>query len=228
MEALEGKMEQFKTSVEKFSTIKERFSYMENNIENRFRRVEEMLRRLLDMQTKTSPVVPMANPNQDLTEIPLVESKGKEIEQEEFNERSFFHHESPPGAPISGGLGFLDEGTTKEKSSGGGGRATDHYKRHFRQEEWAIGEGGDQEPPLRAPIRGRIGLSDRGTTRREFRGEGGGVADHYGRSFGKGEWMIEGGGRAEPWGSGHVRRKGRKLPDFQLSEKSTDLFISTL
>ncbi|KAH0451921.1 hypothetical protein IEQ34_019220 [Dendrobium chrysotoxum] len=91
MEALEGEMEQFKTGVEKFSTMKERFSYMENRMENRFRRVEEMLRRLLEMKTKTSRVVLMANPNQDLTEIPLAESKEKEIRQEEFDEGSFFH-----------------------------------------------------------------------------------------------------------------------------------------
>ncbi|KAH0436600.1 hypothetical protein IEQ34_026382 [Dendrobium chrysotoxum] len=103
MEALEGEMEQFKTGLEKFSTMGERFSYMENRMENRFRRVE-MLRRLLEMQTNTSLVAPTANPNQDLTEIPLAESKGKEIEQEEFDEGSFFHQEPPPVAPIRGGI----------------------------------------------------------------------------------------------------------------------------
>ncbi|KAH0461384.1 hypothetical protein IEQ34_008959 [Dendrobium chrysotoxum] len=95
-----------------------------------------MLRRLLKMQTKTSRVVPMVNPNQDLTGIPLAELKGKEIRQEEFDNGSFFH----------------------------------------------------QEPPPRASIRGGIGLSDGGTAGRAFHGEGGGVADPYGRSFGEGRW----------------------------------------
>ncbi|KAH0450289.1 hypothetical protein IEQ34_020981 [Dendrobium chrysotoxum] len=62
--------------------------------------MEEMLRRLLEMQTKVLLVVPFANLKQDLTGIPLVESKGKEIGQEEFDEGSFFHQEPPPGALI--------------------------------------------------------------------------------------------------------------------------------
>ncbi|KAH0460167.1 hypothetical protein IEQ34_010830 [Dendrobium chrysotoxum] len=161
-------------------------------MENRFRRVEEMLRRLLEMQTKTLLGVPMANPNQNLTEIPLADSKGNEIGQEEFDEGSFFHQEPSLGAPIRGGSIFLDERTTKRKSFGRGGRAVDHYERHFGQGEWAIG-GGGQEPPSRAPIRGGIGLSDGGTVGREFRGEG--------------KWTTEGGGRAEQWGLGHVRRR---------------------
>ncbi|KAH0466552.1 hypothetical protein IEQ34_003790 [Dendrobium chrysotoxum] len=141
-EALEGKMEQFKIGLEKFSTMGERFSYMENRMENRFRRVEEMLKRLLEMQKNTSLVVPMANPNQDLTRILLAESKGKEIGQEEFDEGSFFHQEPPLVAPIRGGSGFLDEGITEMKSFGGDSRAADHYKRHFGQGEPLIGGGG--------------------------------------------------------------------------------------
>ncbi|KAL0924919.1 hypothetical protein M5K25_005779 [Dendrobium thyrsiflorum] len=128
--------------------------------------MEEMLRRLFEMQTKTSLVVPMPNPNQDLIEIPLAESKGKEIDQEEFDEGSFFHQDPPPRALISGGLGFLDDGTTKEKSFGGGGKAADHYERHFGQGESAIGEGGGQAPPLWASIRGIIGLLDGGDNKK--------------------------------------------------------------
>ncbi|KAH0460331.1 hypothetical protein IEQ34_010994 [Dendrobium chrysotoxum] len=62
--------------------------------------LEEMIMKLLEMQSKTSLVVQMANSNQDLTKIPLAESKGKEIGRDEFNEESFFHQEPPPRATI--------------------------------------------------------------------------------------------------------------------------------
>ncbi|KAH0456652.1 hypothetical protein IEQ34_014559 [Dendrobium chrysotoxum] len=45
------------------------------------------------------------------------------------------------------------------------------------------------------------------TAGRAFRSEGGGVANPYGRSFGQRKWTTEEGGWAEPWGSGHVRRR---------------------
>ncbi|KAH0465658.1 hypothetical protein IEQ34_005761 [Dendrobium chrysotoxum] len=142
MEALEGEMEQFKTSLEKFSTMGERFSYMKNRMENRFKRVEEMLRRILEMKTNTSLVVPMANPNQDLIGIPLAESKGKEIGQEEFDEGSFFHQEPPPVALIRGGSGFLDGGTTERAFRGEGGGVADPYERSFGQGKWTTEGGG--------------------------------------------------------------------------------------
>ncbi|KAL0928511.1 hypothetical protein M5K25_000395 [Dendrobium thyrsiflorum] len=167
--------------------------------------MEEMLRRLLEMQTKTSLVVPMANLNQDLTGIPLAESKGREIGQEEFDEGSFFHQKTPPMALIRSGSGCLDERTTKMKSFGGGSRAADHYERHCGQGEPLIGEGGGQEPHPRAQIRGGIGLVNGGTTGRAFRSEGGGATDPYRRSFGQGKWTTEGGGWAEPGESGYVR-----------------------
>ncbi|KAH0463137.1 hypothetical protein IEQ34_007719 [Dendrobium chrysotoxum] len=64
------------------------------------------------------------------------------------------------------------------------------------------------ESPPRAPRRGEIGFLDGGAAGKEFYCGGGGVVDYYGRLFGQGEWMIGGGGggQAEPWGSGHVRR----------------------
>ncbi|PKU74577.1 hypothetical protein MA16_Dca003780 [Dendrobium catenatum] len=104
-----------------------------------------MLRRLLEMQTKTSRVVPMANPNQDLTGIPLAEAK-----KEEFDKGRFFHQQSPPIAPIKSGSVSLDEGTTKMKIFSGGDRVADHYERYFGQGEPVIREGGGQEPPPRA------------------------------------------------------------------------------
>ncbi|KAH0470102.1 hypothetical protein IEQ34_001660 [Dendrobium chrysotoxum] len=103
-----------------------------------------MMRKHLEMQSKTPLVVPMANPNQDLTGIPLTESKRKEIGQEEFNEESFFHQEPPTEALIRGGSGFLDEGTARRKFFGGGRRVADHYGRHFGQGKWAIREGGSR------------------------------------------------------------------------------------
>ncbi|KAL0904274.1 hypothetical protein M5K25_026361 [Dendrobium thyrsiflorum] len=94
--------------------------------------------------------------------------------------------EPPPTAPIRGGITFSDGGKAGREFCGGGGRVVDYYGRHFEQKKWAI-KGGGQEPPSRAPIRGRIWFSDGRTAGKEFRGEGGGVADHYGRSFGQGE-----------------------------------------
>ncbi|KAH0465138.1 hypothetical protein IEQ34_005241 [Dendrobium chrysotoxum] len=66
----------------------QRISTMENQMESRFERLEEMMRKLIEMQSKTPLTVPIANPNQDLIRIPLVESKGKKSGQE-FNEESF-------------------------------------------------------------------------------------------------------------------------------------------
>ncbi|KAH0466897.1 hypothetical protein IEQ34_004135 [Dendrobium chrysotoxum] len=64
---------------------------MENQMESRFGELEEMMRKLMEIQFKTPLAVPIANPNQDLTGIPLAESKRKEIKREEFDEESFFH-----------------------------------------------------------------------------------------------------------------------------------------
>ncbi|KAH0457669.1 hypothetical protein IEQ34_012984 [Dendrobium chrysotoxum] len=169
--------------------------------------MEEMLRRLLEMQTKPSRVVPMANPNQDLTGISLAESKGKEIKQEEFDEGSFFHQEPPPVALIRGGSGFLHEGTTKIKSFGGGGRAANHYERHFGQEKPLIGERGGQEPPLRASIRGGIGLSMGAQQEGHFVVKVVGWPTPMGGLLGKESGRPKEGVWAEPWGSGHVRRR---------------------
>ncbi|PKU76999.1 hypothetical protein MA16_Dca001605 [Dendrobium catenatum] len=65
----------------------------------------------------------MANPNQDLTGIPLAEAK------QEFDKGNFFHQVPPPIALIKSGSGSLDEGTTKMNFFGGGGSAADHYER---------------------------------------------------------------------------------------------------
>ncbi|KAL0906396.1 hypothetical protein M5K25_024888 [Dendrobium thyrsiflorum] len=115
VDVLEGKMEQFKSYMkEKFSTMEGRCSSMEgrlSSMENRLGGIQEMMRKLLKMQSKTLPAVPMANSNQYLTKIPLAESKGKEIEREDFNEESFFHQEPPPEAPIRSGSRFPNEGT---------------------------------------------------------------------------------------------------------------------
>ncbi|KAH0470528.1 hypothetical protein IEQ34_000251 [Dendrobium chrysotoxum] len=117
VDALEGKLEQFKSHVkEKVSTMERRLS----SIENQLGGMEEMMRKLLKMQSKTSPMVPMTNSNQDLTWILLVKSKGKEIGREEFNEESFFHQGPPPGAPIRGKSRFQDEGTTMREFFSGG------------------------------------------------------------------------------------------------------------
>ncbi|KAL0914744.1 hypothetical protein M5K25_015120 [Dendrobium thyrsiflorum] len=75
---------------------------MENRIESQFGGLGEMMRKLMEMQSKTPLAISIANHNQDLTEIPFVESKGKEIEQEEFNKESFYHQDPPPRALIRG------------------------------------------------------------------------------------------------------------------------------
>ncbi|KAH0464267.1 hypothetical protein IEQ34_007053 [Dendrobium chrysotoxum] len=77
-------------------------------MESRFERLEGMKRKLVEMQSKISPMVPIANHKQDLIEIPLAESKGKEIGREEFDEESFFHQELPPRTLIRGKSMFLD------------------------------------------------------------------------------------------------------------------------
>ncbi|KAL0910135.1 hypothetical protein M5K25_021077 [Dendrobium thyrsiflorum] len=178
VDALEGKMEQFK------SRMKGKFSTMENQL----RGMEEIMRKLLDMQSKTLPMVLMVNSNQNLTGILLAGSKGKDIEREEFNKESFFHQEPSLGASIWGGV-------------------AEHYGRHFEQGKWLIREGEGQEPPPRAPVRDIIGYSNGETAGREFRDEGGGVADRNNRSFGQGEWTAEEGRQAKLWGSSHVRRR---------------------
>ncbi|KAH0468718.1 hypothetical protein IEQ34_001950 [Dendrobium chrysotoxum] len=63
VDALKGKIEQFKFCME------ERFLTMENQTESQFRGIEVMLRKLMKMQSKTPPVVPIINLNQDLTRI---------------------------------------------------------------------------------------------------------------------------------------------------------------
>ncbi|KAH0453966.1 hypothetical protein IEQ34_018290 [Dendrobium chrysotoxum] len=65
----------------------------------------------MEMQSKTPLVVPIANPNQDLIGIPLVESKREEKEREEFGEKSSFHQEPPPRVPRREEKGFSDGGT---------------------------------------------------------------------------------------------------------------------
>ncbi|KAH0460244.1 hypothetical protein IEQ34_010907 [Dendrobium chrysotoxum] len=90
-----------------------------------------MMRKLMEIQSKTQLAILITNPNQDLTGIPLAESKGKVIEQEEFDDKSFFHQEIPPRALIRGGIGFADGGTTRREFCGGGGWVADHYGRPF-------------------------------------------------------------------------------------------------
>ncbi|KAL0903225.1 hypothetical protein M5K25_027586 [Dendrobium thyrsiflorum] len=201
-------------------TTNSEFRWRKNDVEI----MEEMLRRLLEMQTKTSLVVPMANHNQDLTGILLAESTGREIGQEEFDEGSFFHQEPPHIALIRGGSGCLDEGTTKMKSFGGGSRAVDHNERHCGQGEPLIREGGGQEPHPKAPIRGGIGLADGGTAGRAFHGEGGGVIDPYERSFGQRKWTTEGGGWAEPGKLGIVQEKA-KIHTCRMSAAAPTFFV---
>ncbi|KAL0918887.1 hypothetical protein M5K25_010934 [Dendrobium thyrsiflorum] len=107
-------------------------------MESRLGGMEEMIKKLMEMQFKAPQAIPIANPQRDLTGVPLAESKGKEIEREEFNEASFFHQEPPPGAPRRGGLGFPDEKIVGREFYGGiyggSGRETD-YGRPFGQGE---------------------------------------------------------------------------------------------
>ncbi|KAH0452770.1 hypothetical protein IEQ34_017094 [Dendrobium chrysotoxum] len=77
----------------------------------------------------------MANVNQDLIGIPLAKSRGKEIERKEFNEKSFFHQDPPLGAPIRGGSGLTNEGTTMRDCFGKGDKVANHYGRYFGPEE---------------------------------------------------------------------------------------------
>ncbi|KAH0460819.1 hypothetical protein IEQ34_008394 [Dendrobium chrysotoxum] len=87
-----------------------------------------MMRKLMEMQSKTPLAVPIANPNQDLTKIPLIKSKGKEIGRKEFDEESFFHQEPPPRAMIKGRSGFSERG----QQGGYFVVEVDYYRRHFR------------------------------------------------------------------------------------------------
>ncbi|KAL0922733.1 hypothetical protein M5K25_006746 [Dendrobium thyrsiflorum] len=54
--------------------------------ENDVEIMEEMLRKLMEMQFKTPLTGPIAKPNQDLTKIPLAESKGREIRRSSMRE----------------------------------------------------------------------------------------------------------------------------------------------
>ncbi|KAH0465382.1 hypothetical protein IEQ34_005485 [Dendrobium chrysotoxum] len=92
-----------------------------------------MMRKLVKMQSKNPLAVSIANPNQDLTEIPLAKSKGNEIGRKEFDEESFFYQEPPPRAPARGGSEFPDGGTARREFYGGGSGTSDNYGRHFGQ-----------------------------------------------------------------------------------------------
>ncbi|KAH0457875.1 hypothetical protein IEQ34_013190 [Dendrobium chrysotoxum] len=97
--------------------------------------LEEMMRKLMEKRSKTPLTVPITNPNQDLTWIPLAKSKGKEIGRKGFDEESFVDQEPPPKAPIKGGSGFPEGGTAIMELCGGYGGVADHYERHFGQVE---------------------------------------------------------------------------------------------
>ncbi|KAH0463750.1 hypothetical protein IEQ34_006536 [Dendrobium chrysotoxum] len=145
VEALKGKIKQIKSRMEKkFLTIKGRFLAMENWMESRFEELEEMMRKLMEMQSKTPQAVPISNPNQDLTVIPMAKSKGKEIGREEFDKESFYHQEPPPRAPIRDSYG----GTARREFLSRGGGMANHYGRHFGLEDWATGDGWGQAEPL--------------------------------------------------------------------------------
>ncbi|KAH0455581.1 hypothetical protein IEQ34_015613 [Dendrobium chrysotoxum] len=162
-------------------------------MENRFGGLEEMMRKLLEMQSKTPPTVPMANPNQELIRIPLVESKRKEIRWEGVRRGEFLSSKATSWGSDKGGSRFLDEGTIRRKFFGGGGRVADHYGRHFRQGEWAISEGRGQEPHSRALIMGRTGFSDGGIVGRECMVEVVGWPTTMGDLLGKRSGRLEDG-----------------------------------
>ncbi|KAH0453927.1 hypothetical protein IEQ34_018251 [Dendrobium chrysotoxum] len=113
-------------------------------MESRFGRIQEMLRRLMKLQSKTPSVVPITNPNQDLTGILLAEYKEKEIRRKGYDEESFIHQEPPPRASIKGGSRFPKEEIARRELCGG---VVNHYGRHFGQEEWPTGDGGGQDEP---------------------------------------------------------------------------------
>ncbi|KAL0909704.1 hypothetical protein M5K25_020595 [Dendrobium thyrsiflorum] len=71
--------------------------------------------KLIEMQTKTPPTIPRANPQNDLTRIPLVESKVKEIVREEFDDENSFYQEPPPKTPIRDGIRVSDGGSRNPK-----------------------------------------------------------------------------------------------------------------
>ncbi|KAH0434366.1 hypothetical protein IEQ34_026840 [Dendrobium chrysotoxum] len=91
VDALEWEVEQIKSGKE------ERFSTLENQMESRLGGIEKMIKKLMEMQSKAPTAAPIANPQHNLTGVPLTESKGKEIGHEEFDEAIFFHQEPPPG-----------------------------------------------------------------------------------------------------------------------------------
>ncbi|KAL0921640.1 hypothetical protein M5K25_008734 [Dendrobium thyrsiflorum] len=83
--------------------------------------LEEMMIKLMEMRSKTPSTIPITNLNQDLTRIPLTESKGNEIGRKGFDKESFVHQELPPRALIKGGSGFTEEGTSRRELCGRGG-----------------------------------------------------------------------------------------------------------
>ncbi|KAL0905627.1 hypothetical protein M5K25_024062 [Dendrobium thyrsiflorum] len=109
VDALGGEVEQIK------SRMDESFSTMKNRMGSRLGGLEEMIKKLIEMQSQAPPTAPITNPHHDLTGGPVAESKGKEIGREEFDEESSFHQDPPPRAPIRGGIGVSEEGTTRRE-----------------------------------------------------------------------------------------------------------------
>ncbi|KAL0916122.1 hypothetical protein M5K25_013606 [Dendrobium thyrsiflorum] len=118
-----------------------------SSMENRFGGVEEMIRKLIEMKSKTPLMVLIANPNPELTRIPLAKSKRKEIEQKGFDEESFFYKEPLPRAPIRRGIGVPNGGTAGRGFYGGGGGDTSprHQKLKFQSPQMILNKVGREE-----------------------------------------------------------------------------------
>ncbi|PKU66684.1 hypothetical protein MA16_Dca022504 [Dendrobium catenatum] len=123
--------------------MEERLSSIDSHFEN----LEDMMKKMIDMQSKASPAIPRVEPKgkeilekmmrklmemrsktlqavpitiQDLTEILLAKSKGKDIRHEKFDEENFFHQEPPFMAPIRRESELLDGGIARKGICGEG------------------------------------------------------------------------------------------------------------
>ncbi|PKU63333.1 hypothetical protein MA16_Dca013377 [Dendrobium catenatum] len=109
VEALGGELAQIKSGME------EKFSTMER-MEGRLGGIEKIIKKLMEMQSQASWAVPITSPHHNLTKGPMAKLKGKEIEREEFDEKSSFHQEPPLRTLIMGGI-EVSKGGTAEKCS---------------------------------------------------------------------------------------------------------------
>ncbi|KAL0922121.1 hypothetical protein M5K25_006083 [Dendrobium thyrsiflorum] len=160
-----------------------------------------MMKKMIEMQSKASPTIPRA------------ESKGKKILEEMIRKLVEIQSKTPPTVPI-----------TNPNQDLNGIPLAESKRKEIERKEFGENISFHQEPPLRAPRRWKIRFSNGGTGGRQFYHGGGGVVNYYERLFGQGEWTIRGGGRAKPWGLGHMRRMEERGGALQAIDMNQDYY----